>query len=230
MLETSSSNLGLQDIHGQSIVSMIMEENFTGFEFQQLLSRCHINDVATTSYNPQANAICERMHQTVGNVLRNLLYTNPPQNLDQANDLIDSALATASHAMRANIHLGLGSSPGALAFGRDMFLDIPLTADWLVIQQRREQLVNESLRRQNKKRRSFDYEQGQQVLKRVLSPTKLGLRNKGPYRIEQVHTNGTLTIRLRPGVFERISIRRLKPYREQTEVHPHSGRRVGQPN
>ena len=55
---------------------------FTGFEFQQLLSRCHINDVATTSRNPQANAICERMHQTIGNVLRTLLYTNPPHNLD----------------------------------------------------------------------------------------------------------------------------------------------------
>ena len=58
----------------------------------------------------------------------------------------------------------------------------------------------------------------------------LGQRNEGPYRIERMHTNGALTIRLRPGVFEQISIRRLKPYQEPTYVHPHSGRRVGQPN
>ena len=74
-------------------------------------------------------AICEHMHQTVGNVLRTLLYTNPPQNLVQANELIDSALVTASHAMRANIHLELGSSSCALAFGCDMFLGTQLTAD-----------------------------------------------------------------------------------------------------
>ena len=89
------------------------------------------------------------MHETVGNVLRTLLYVNPPQNLGQANELIDSALATATHAMRANIHTGLKSSPGTLAFGCDMFLNVPLTADWFLIQQHRQQAVNENLRRQN---------------------------------------------------------------------------------
>ena len=68
------------------------------------------------------------------------------------------------------------------------------------------------------------------ALKCVHLPVKLGQRNKGPCRIERVHTNGALTIRLHPGVFEWIGIRRLKPYREPTEVHPHSGRRLGQPN
>jgi hypothetical protein len=45
--------------------------------------------------NPQSNAICERMHQTVTNVLRTLAYTNPPQNMTQARDIIDDALAIA---------------------------------------------------------------------------------------------------------------------------------------
>ena len=189
---------------------------FVGFEFQQLLSVCAIKDVPTTSYNPQANAICERMHQTVGNVLRTLLYANPPQNMLQAGELVDSALATASHAMRVNVHLGLRNSPGALAFGRDMFLNVPLIADWFAISQQREQLVNESLRRQNQKRHSFDYVQGHRVLKKIHKPTKLGERNEGPYRINQVHANGTLTIQLRPGLFERINIRRVKPYHTPT--------------
>ena len=94
---------------------------FTGLEFQQLLSGwCNIKDIATTSCNPQANAICERIHQSVGNVLLTLLYANPTQNLDQANELINSTLATATHAMQANVYLALDSFPGALAFGRDV--------------------------------------------------------------------------------------------------------------
>ncbi len=47
---------------------------FIGPEFQLLLDGCRIKDVSMTSKNPQANAICEHMHQTVGNVLRTLLH------------------------------------------------------------------------------------------------------------------------------------------------------------
>ena len=85
------------------------------------------------------------MHQTVGNVLRTLLYANPPHNLQEANDLVDSALATAIHALQTNVSSALGTSPGALAFARDMFLNVPLTADWIAIHEHREQLVNENL-------------------------------------------------------------------------------------
>ena len=66
--------------------------------------------------NPQSNAICERMHQTVTNVLRTLVHTNPPQNMTQARDIIDNALATAMHAMQIIVATTLGSTLGALAF------------------------------------------------------------------------------------------------------------------
>ena len=170
------------------------------------------------SRNPQSNAICERMHQTVANILRTLLYTNPPQNMDDANDLIDDALATATamHATRTNVSSTLGSSPGALVYSRDMFLDIPLITDWILIQQRREQIVNESLCRHNNKRRTYDYIQGQQVLKKLHKPTKLSLRTEGPYNVTRVHTNGTVSIQLRPSVTERINIRRIIPYHQPT--------------
>jgi hypothetical protein len=56
------------------------------------------------------------MHRTVTNVLRTLVHTNPPQNMTQARDIIDDALATAMHAMRTTIATTLGSTPGALAF------------------------------------------------------------------------------------------------------------------
>jgi hypothetical protein len=115
-----------------------------------------IKDVPTTVKNPQANAICERIHQTAANVLRTLIHAHPPQNLQQAEAIIDVALATTMHATRASIHRTIKTTPGALVFQRDMFLDIPLIANLQTIKDRHQILIDENLRRQNLKRRSFD--------------------------------------------------------------------------
>eukprot|EP00957_Ditylum_brightwellii_P105489 8041808-Ditylum_brightwellii.AAC.1 len=47
------------------------------------------------------------MHQTVGNVLRAYLYSNPPKSMTQSRDIIDQALAIAMHAMQTNIAMML---------------------------------------------------------------------------------------------------------------------------
>ena len=154
------------------------------------------------------------MHQTVGNVLRTLLHGEPPQNIASAKEYIDEALSIAMHAMRAGIHSTLGSSPGSLTFNRDMFLNIPLIADWHAITQRREHLINENLIRENQKQRRYDNVPQQRVLKKKWKPRKLGERTSGPYRVLRTHVNGTLMIELRQGVSERINIRRVIPYRE----------------
>jgi hypothetical protein len=73
-----------------------------------------IKDVCLTSKNPQSNTICERMHQTVGNVLQTLVHTNPTQKMTQARDIIDDPLATAMHAMRTTVATTLGNAPGSL--------------------------------------------------------------------------------------------------------------------
>jgi len=197
-----------------------MGGEFTGGTFQRLLTQLNIKDAQSTSKNPQSNSICERMHQTVGNILRTLLYSNPPQNMAQARDIIDSALATAMHAMRTTVATTLGSTPGALAFSRDMFLNVPLVADWQTIAQNREQFINENLRRANARRRQYDYAPNQQVLKKVHDPTKLGVRTTGPFTILRVHVNGTITLQLRPGVTERINIRRVIPFRTTPPTDP----------
>ena len=61
--------------------------------------------------------------------------------MTQARDIIDQALATTMHAMQTIVATTLGSTPGALAFSRNMFLNIPLVSDWQAIVARREQLV-----------------------------------------------------------------------------------------
>jgi hypothetical protein len=93
-----------------------------------------------------------------------------------------------------------------------MFLNVPLIADWQAIARTPEHHVMENLRCANRKRHKFDYAPGQQVLKKLHNPTKLGVRTEGPYTIERIHVNGNLIILLREGVTERINIRRVLQY------------------
>jgi transposase InsO family protein len=55
---------------------------FIGHEFQSLLRNHGIHPQGLTAKNPQSNALCKRLHFTVGNSLRALLHYNPPQNID----------------------------------------------------------------------------------------------------------------------------------------------------
>ncbi len=82
---------------------------------------------------------------------------NPPRNMTQARDIIDDALAIAMHAMQTTVATTLGSTPGALAFARDMFLNVPLIADWQAIAGTGEHHVNENLRCTNRRRLQFDH-------------------------------------------------------------------------
>jgi hypothetical protein len=162
--------------------------------------------VCTSAKNPQANAVCERMQQTVGNVLRTRLHSEPAQNITTAKEFVDEALSIWMHAMRAGMHTKLGSSPGSLVFNRDMFLNIPLIVNWHAITLKREHLIYENLLRENQKRRRYDYVPQQHVLEKCWKPRKLDKRTSGPYRVVQTHVNGTFTIKLRPGVSERLNI------------------------
>jgi hypothetical protein len=92
------------------------------------------------------------MHQTITNILRPFFHAHFPPTAQAANDVIDTALATASYASRASLHRSLNVSPGTLVFHRDMLLNIPLIADLTMIRERRQVLIDENLRRQNMKR------------------------------------------------------------------------------
>jgi hypothetical protein len=147
----------------------------------------------------------------------------PSQNIASAKEYIGESLSIAMHAMRAGIHSTLGSSPGSLTYNRDMFLNIPLIPDWHAITQRRKHLINKNLIRENQKRCCYDYVPQQRVLKKKWKTRKLGERTSGPYRVLQTHVNGTLRTELKPGVSERLNIRRVIPYREPivTCLHVH---------
>lgn len=185
---------------------------FIGPEFQQLLQYYHIQDVPTTVLNPTANAICERMHQTVANSIRTSIYEHMPTNFVEFYDIVETALACAIYALRTAINVSINTSPGALTFHRDMLLDIPLHADLHRIQQHRQQLVIRNAYRQNLHRREYTYHINDLILILEHNPSKMEARYHGPYPIQQVHNNGTVTILRQPNITERINIRRIKPY------------------
>jgi hypothetical protein len=100
-----------------------------------------------------------------------------------------------------------------VVFQRDMLMNIPFQADLLAIQQRWQLIVDSKLRQANLRRISHDYQVNDQVLILEKDPDKLSERATGPFQIRRVHTNGTVTIQVKPNVTQRINIRRVKPYK-----------------
>ena len=111
--------------------------------------------------------------------------------------------------MRTGIHTTLGSSPGDLVFNRDMFLNIPLIADWHAITQKREHLINENLMSENCKHKRYNYVPNQKVLKKRHITCKLGQKTSGSYKRLQTHVNRSVTVELKPRISERLTVRRV---------------------
>ena len=186
---------------------------FIGEPFQECLQRNGIQPSPTTVKNPQANAVCERLHSTVGDILRSMMHEHPPTNVAQAYELIDTALASAQFAVRASVNRTMGLSPGAIVFHRDMFHDIPLLINYNDLRERRQAVIDQNNLRANRRRHFHDYQPGQEVLVLTFKPNKTEPRAIGPFRIDQVHVNGTITIRRNAYITERINVRRVRPYR-----------------
>ena len=185
---------------------------FLGYPFQTMLINNHIHDVPTTIKNPQAHSICERIHQTMGNMLRILIHERPPTNYQDARLICQLALDKVLYSLRNTFHSTLRTTPGALAFNQDFLLNIPVITDLENIKQRRQQIINANNTRENNRRIPHQYNIGDQILIKVPTPSKLQERFTGPHPITQVHDNGTITIQLQPNITQTINIRRVKPY------------------
>ena len=191
----------------------IVYDNGSEFKlhFKGLSDSYGLKSKPTTIKNPQANAILERVHQVVGNMLRTSKVDMQPT-VDQQ-DVADF-IADASWAIRSTYHTVLKSSPGAAVYGRDMLFDIPYVADWSKIGEYRQEQTDINTARENKRRSDFDYVVGGKVLlKKDGILRKAESRYTGPYTILQVHTNGTIRIQ-RGSISERLNIRRVTPYFE----------------
>jgi hypothetical protein len=175
--------------------------------FATTLVLWHLKLKPITVKNPRANAIVERMHSTLGNMLRCQLVKK-----HSTEDPIKDMLSAAAYAIRSTVHTVTGFSPGQLAFGRDMLLRTKQMPDVDIIRQRRAQAITKNNAQENKRRIKFDYKEGGAVMIRPNDNDPKLKPNEGPYRIVNYDRDtGTLKIQRR-GYVESINIRRVIPF------------------
>jgi len=164
-----------------------------------------------TTRNPQANAIIERIHQTLGNIIRTFevhesdLATESPW---------DGILSAAIFALRATYHTTLQATPTELVFDRDAMLNVKFEANGQLIKQRKQKRIHKDNLRENNKRIPHEYKVGDKVLYQNLTKSKYGENPySGPYIVQQVNNNGTVHLSM-GAITEVVSIRLIKPYKE----------------
>ena len=92
-----------------------------------MLTDFGVKEKPTKENNPKANAICERMHHTVGDILRAIKAKIADE--DEAEQAVDNALYKCMHALRCAVNHTIQTSTGELVFRRDMLMDVPMIAD-----------------------------------------------------------------------------------------------------
>jgi len=180
---------------------------FIASQFQTLLRKWYIVPVPITVKNPRANAIVERMHAVLGNMLRCQLVTRSPND-----DPVTDMTTAAAYAIRSTVHGVNKFSPGQLIYRRDMIQRLTIEANMELVRQRREAAIHVNNARENKRRISHAYKSGDKVLilPNSLDP-KLAL-NQGPYKVISYNEkNGTLHIQ-RKNYIEPINVRNVRPY------------------
>jgi transposase InsO family protein len=156
--------------------------------FRSLCDTYGIKRKLTSVKNPQANAILERIHAVLGNMLRT-------SELDMAETVkasdIDIFLLDTAWAVCSTYHTVLKASPGAAVFGQDMLFDVPFIADWQKIGEHRQQLTDLGNARENEGRIVYDYKVGQKVLlqKEGILRNAESIWHRKPRLITSVHTN-----------------------------------------
>ncbi len=88
---------------------------FLGHEFQEMLQIYGIKPVATTVRNPRSNGIIERVHLTMGDMLRTMTFSGD----DWFQDM-QHALDAVAWEVRTSVNPVIEHSPCHLAFNHDM--------------------------------------------------------------------------------------------------------------
>ncbi len=184
--------------------------SFIGAEFQAILKDYGIKCKPITVHNPQANAICERVHQVIGNIIRTFeLQTN---HLDEDNPW-KGILSASAFAIRCTYHTTLHSSPGQLIFGRDLTFNFKHTSNWDVIRQRREMLIRENNKRENAKRIPHQNSAGDKVMLHIGTECTYEHPYTGLHTIIETFPNGTVSLQV-GDIIDRVNIQRIHPYVE----------------
>jgi hypothetical protein len=124
-----------------------------GSEFKSVFIQTSINygikSKPSKSHNPQSNRVIERVHLTLGNMLRSFEMQNKTLNEE---DPWSSFLEVTAWAIRSTYHTTLHATPTQLVFGRDMILNIKFKADWVIIDAQKQSRTEKDDCNKNSKR------------------------------------------------------------------------------
>jgi len=137
---------------------------------------------------------------------------NNEQHSDLLNAYIDTALSSSIYAINSEINTTTKVSHGAFVFQRDMILPITCVTNWEIIRNKKQLRIQQNNFLENKRRRPFTYTPNMEIMLDDPTGVKLSAKCKGPFTVSKVHSNGTVTICMKPNVFQRVNIRRIKPY------------------
>ena len=98
--------------------------------------------------NSQSNAIIERIHQMISNILQSFDLTQIELDKD---DLFSGILAAMMFATRATYHTTLQATPTQLVFGRHAILNSTFEANWKYIKDRKQKFIDQNNAKENSK-------------------------------------------------------------------------------
>ena len=118
-------------------------------------------------------------------------------------------------AMRATYHTTTQATPSQLVFGRDAILNTKFKADWNLIRNRKQKLINYNNNRENSKQLKHTYKVNDKVLLERVKRTKYGEPEyDGPYTIVQVCPTGAYVRIQKEAYTETVNIRKIHPYHD----------------
>ena len=172
-----------------------------------------INKKIITTRNPQANAMLERVHKTVHQMIDSCEITGKA---DLDPDFgFSGILSAVRSAMRAVVHTTTRATPSQLVFGRDALLNVSFEANWQYIKERKQKLIVQNNRKENARRVPHTYHVGDAVMIRLDPKRKHGsAKYSGPHTLTAINDNGTVTLRKDANggaVYETWNIRNLEP-------------------
>jgi len=193
-----------------------------GAEFKAEVRELIVNEYGRvpkmiTTRNPQANAMVERAHKTLHTMI-DVLELRSAHDLDPDFGW-DGHLTALRFAMNATVHTTTRATPGQLAFGRDLLLNVGFEADWQYIKERKQKRIRQNNKRENATRIPYTYRVGDKVsIRQSKDDRKHGHEwHSGPYTITRVNDNGTVRLsHAAPNgagaVLQTWNIRNLDPY------------------
>ena len=177
--------------------------------YSMITTNYNIKPKVITTRNPQANAIIERVHQTIGNILRTF---NVNETVLDTNDPWSGILSATAFGIRNTVHTTLASTSAQIVFGRDSILNITHEANWKLIRERKQKLIKYNNDKENRTRKVHNYKIDDLVLIKNEQSTKYGnTAYSGPYTVTSVNNNGTIHVN-KGIVTDVINIRNVHPY------------------